>query len=366
LLARCGLPVPKGEVAGTPGEARDIAAQIGGPVAVKSQVLVSGRGKAGGILFADTPAEASMIASHLIGSTIKDTPVRCVLLEEKLDIAAEFYASVAIDRDARRYVVLASSEGGVDIEDVARDTPDRILRQWIEPGVGLDEPDAERMLQPLAALDDGLRSRFASFIALLYRVVRDCDAELVELNPLVQTASGDLVAADARMILDDNALYRHPEFEERSLDRSEDTPREAEARRQGLTYVDLPGDIGIVGNGAGLVMATMDTVHHFGGRAASFLDIGGGAQTDAIKRGLMLVMSKPEVRAVFFNIHGGITRCDVAAEGIILALREAAIRKPLVVRMMGTNGEQGVKMLHQAGIEAHSDMDAAAEAVVKL
>jgi len=365
-LREYGIAMPRSGVAYTPDQAETIAAEIGGPVAVKAQIQVAHRAKAGGILFADSPAEAREAASGLLGSTIKGIVVDCLLIEEKLDIVEELYASATVIREAKRYVVLASTSGGSHIEEVARTSPEKILRHWVDPEVGFGQDEAEAMMKPLAEMDRTDISRFASVVSVLYRAAMDSDAELVEINPLAMTSSGELMAADARMIIDDNALFRHPEFKDRSFHRIEDTPREAEARRQDLTYVDLSGDIGIVGNGAGLVMATMDTVRNFGGEAANFLDIGGGAQTDVIKRGLMLVMSKPEVRAVLFNIHGGITRCDIAAEGVVQALREASIKKPLVVRMMGTNEEAGIEILRRNGIEVYHNMDTAAEAVLEL
>ena len=366
ILRKYGIATPKGSVASSPDQAETIAAQIGKPVAVKSQVQVSGRGKAGGILFADDSTEARKVASNLLGNTIKGIVVDSLLVEEKLDMAEQLYASITIDREAKQYIVLASTSGGVDIEEVAQTSPERILRHWVDPEVGFGQNDAEAMVKQFSEMDGIDVSRFASVVSVMYRAAMESDAELIELNPLAKTSSGAFIAADARMILDDNALFRHPEFKDRSLHRMEDTPREAEARRQDLTYVDLSGDIGIVGNGAGLVMATMDTVHYLGGEAANFLDIGGGAQTDVIKRGLMLVMSKPEVKAVLFNIHGGITRCDAAAEGIIQALSEASVKKPLVVRMMGTNEEAGAEILRRASINVYRSMETAAEAVLKL
>jgi len=366
ILRKYGIATPRGSVAHSPDQAETIAAQIGKPVAVKSQVQVSGRGKAGGILFADDSTEARKVASNLLGSTIKGIVVDSLLVEEKLDMAEQLYASITIDREAKQYIVLVSTSGGVDIEEVAQTSPERILRHWVDPEVGFGQSDAEAMVKQFSEMDGTDVSRFASVVSVMYRSAMESDAELIELNPLAKTSSGAFIAADARMILDDNALFRHPEFKDRSLHRMEDTPREAEARRQDLTYVDLSGDIGIVGNGAGLVMATMDIVHYLGGEAANFLDIGGGAQTDVIKRGLMLVMSKPEVKAVLFNIHGGITRCDAAAEGIIQALSEASVKKPLVVRMMGTNEEAGAEILRRASIDVYRSMETAAEAVLKL
>ena len=313
ILKEYGIITPAGNVTSNPDEAEVIARGIGKPVVLKSQILVSGRGKAGGIIFANDTAEAKKVASKLIGSTIKGEVVESLLIEEKLDITEQFYASITVDRQAKAYVVLASTEGGVDVEQVAKDSPEKILRHWIDPALGFSEQDAETMLAQFTGMKKDDVTKFASAIYTLYKVGMDYDAELIEMNPLVKIASGEFVAADARIIMDDNALFRHPEFENRSSERVDDTPLEAEARKQNLTYVDLPGDIGVLGNGAGLVMATLDLVNHFGGSPANFLDAGGGGNVDITKRGLLLIMSKPEVKAVLVNILGGITRCDIVA-----------------------------------------------------
>ncbi len=365
ILKQYGIPVPRGDVANNPGEAGVIAGEIGRPVVLKSQVLVSGRGKSGGILFANNTAEAKSMASNLIGSTIKGNVVTSLLVEEKLDIVEQFYASVTIDRQARAYVVLASTSGGMDIEDTALAFPDRISRRWVEPTVGFSYPDAIDMVSQLNT-GQGDATKFAAIIDTLYKVTTHYDAELVEINPLARTPSGEFIAADARIIVDDNALFRHPEFRDRSALAVEDTLWEAEARRQKLAYVDLSGDIGIIGNGAGLVMATLDLVDLFGGRPANFLDIGGGAQTEVIKKAVTLVMSKPGVRAVLINILGGITRCDIVARGIIAGLNEAVVKKPIAVRLMGTNEEEGAQILYQAGVHTCSNMEEAVREVLKL
>jgi succinyl-CoA synthetase beta subunit len=366
ILRGYGVATPRGRVATSPDEVEAITREIGKPVVLKSQVLVSGRGKAGGILFADDPGEARRVASNLIGSNIKGIAVDCLLVEEKLDISEQFYASITIDRQARKYIVLLSTSGGVDIEEVAQATPDKILREWVEPEAGFSEALAESMVRRFGDVQGDDIGRFANTAATLHKAAMDYDAELVELNPLVKTASGEFMAADARMIIDDNAVFRHPEFEGRSSQRVEDTPREAEARRDDLSYVELDGDIGIIGNGAGLVMATMDMVHHFGGKAANFLDIGGGAQTEIIKKGMLLVMSKPDVKAVLVNILGGITRCDIVAEGVVQGLAESPVKKPIAVRMMGTNEEEGAAILRRAGVNVYPDMETAAREVLKL
>ncbi len=365
ILKKYGIPIPKGDVASNADEAAAIARGMGKPVVFKSQILVSGRGKAGGIIFANNAAEAKKIASKLIGSTIKESIVKNLLVEEKLDIVEQFYASVTVDRQAKTYIVLASTEGGVDIEDTAQTSPDKIARRWVDPIAGFSQPEAIGMLGKFS-MNKKEANEFASILHTLYTATLDNDAELVELNPLVKTASGEFIAADARIIVDDNALFRHPEFEDKNSARVDDTPLEAEARKQGLAYVDLSGDIGIIGNGAGLVMATLDLVNHFGGRPANFLDVGGGGNVDITKRGLLLVMSKPEVKAVLVNILGGITRCDIVAQAVIEALNEASIKKPVVVRMIGTNEEEGKQMLYKAGINTYPNMEKAVEEILKL
>ncbi|UCH43461.1 MAG: ADP-forming succinate--CoA ligase subunit beta [Dehalococcoidales bacterium] len=366
ILARYGITVPRGAVASSPVEVEEVAREIGGPVALKSQVLVAGRGKAGGIVFADNAVEAGKAATGLIGSDIKGSLVRQLLVEEKLDITREFYASVAVDRQARRYVVLVSTEGGVDIEETALASPDKIARCWVDPITGFNKTGVEEELSGQLEIGREDAIGLADIIATLYTVALDCDAELVELNPLGRTESGGMVAADARIIIDDNALFRHPELTDSAAVGFDDTTLEAEARRSNLAYVDLDGDIGIVGNGAGLVMATLDLVYHFGGRPANFLDIGGGGSLDITRKGVLLVMSRPEVKAVLVNILGGITRCDVVAQAVIEALNESSVKKPVVVRMMGTNEAEGNRMLREAGINSYPDMEKAIEEIVKL
>jgi len=364
ILKDYGIRVPESDIATNPEEAEVITRKIGRPVVLKSQVLVSGRGKAGGIRFTADAAEAKQVASELLGSTIKGCRVTSLLIEEQLDVTVQFYASIAIDRQAKTYVVLASTNGGVDIEELAQTSPGKIARHWVDPTVGFGKPDAQAMLSRFS-LNKNDNASFAAIISTLYKIAMDYDAEMVEVNPLAKTASGEF-AADARIIIDDNALFRHPEFESRELERGEDTPREAEAKRQNLTYVDLDGDIGIIGNGAGLTMATLDLVNIFGGKPANFLDIGGGAPVEIIKKAVMLVTSKPEVKAVLINILGGITRCDLVAQGVVEGLNESTIRKPIAVRMMGTNEAEGTQILHQAGVHAYTNMEEAVAEIIKL
>jgi succinyl-CoA synthetase beta subunit len=365
VFHKYGIAVPEGRVANNAAEAETIAKQIGKPVVLKSQILVAGRGKAGGIVFADDSKEAKKSASKLIGSTIKGSVVNNLLVEEKLAITGQFYASVTIDRQAKTYVVLASTEGGVDIEDVARASPEKISRYRVDPLAGFSESAASKMISGFHMNKDDA-ARFASILNILYKAAMDNDAELAEMNPLVKTASNEFVAADARMIVDDNALFRHPEFTSGASMGVDMTPIEVEAKKQGLAYVDLPGNIGIVGNGAGLVMATLDLVHYFGGEPANFLDVGGGGNIEITKNGILLVMSKPTVKAVLVNILGGITRCDIVAQAVIEALHESKVKKPVVVRMMGTNEELGKRMLQDAGINSYPNMEKAIEEIIKL
>lgn len=366
ILRQYGIDTPMGAVASNPREAEEVVKKLGKPAVLKSQVLVSGRGKSGGILFAQNPAEARQVAANLIGSRIKGISVGSILVEEKVAIATEFYASVTVDRQARKYVVLASTVGGIDIEQVASASPEKISRYRVDSLCGFSEHEARNMLTQFSELSKDDAARFSAVLHTLYNVALDHDAELVEINPLVRITSGGFVACDARIILDDNALFRHPEFEERRASETESTPLETEARKQKLAYVDLDGDIGIVGNGAGLVMATLDLVQYFGGKPANFLDIGGGASAEHIKKAITLVMSKPEVRAVLINIMAGVTRCDVVARGVIEALNESPIKKPMAVRMIGTNEEEGTRILNQAGIHTGTNMEEAIRKVLRL
>jgi len=365
ILAKYGISIPKGNIVTTSEEARAIAKEIGKPVVLKSQILVSSRGKSGGIVFVSDATEAKEVAANLIGSTIKGCIVDRLLVEEKLDIATQFYASVAIGRRARTYIVLASTSGGVDIEEVAKASPEKISRHWVDITVGFRQKDALDMLSRFS-LDKDDATNLADVLNTLYKVAMDYDAELVEINPLVKTSSGQFAAADARIIVDDNAIFRHPELADRSSLRVDDTPREAEARKQGLAYVDLDGDIGIVGNGAGLVMTTVDLVQLFGGKPGNFLDLGGSAQTESTKQGIMLLMAKPEIKSVLINVIGGITRCDVVAEAIVQAFNESVIKKPMTVRLTGTNEGKAAKILHRAGINSYRGMEEAIREVVKL
>jgi succinyl-CoA synthetase beta subunit len=366
IFAKHGIQIPKGIVIHTPDEAGEAVHEVGGEVAIKAQVLVAGRGKTGGIKFTDTMEEARTIAETLIGSNIKGLKVGSLLVEEKLRVSAELFISVTVDRSARRYVIVSSTEGGVDIEAVAEKSPEKIIRYSLGVLKGFHSYEAIEIARKM-----GYKGRkmitLATVIQNLYRVTLDYDAELAEINPLVETEDGEFVAADARIIIDDNALYRHSEFREKALKRLRDlTPREAEARRQGLAYVDLEGNIGVIGNGAGLVMATLDLVQLYGGKPANFLDLGGGASVDSVKLALRTVLSKPEVDVVLITVLGGITRCDEVARGIISSLNELKEKRPMVVRIVGTREEEGKELLTNAGIKVTDDLDEAVEKAVEL
>jgi len=346
IFGQYGVPVPQGDVATTPQEARAIAERIGGPVVVKSQVLVGGRGKAGGIKLAQTPAEAEQVAARILALEIKGLPVRKVLIDPAADIRQEIYLGIVIDRAAARPVMMASSEGGVEIEEVARVKPEAIKKLHIDPTIGLRGYQTLWLAKAIG-LPAALRRDFDLVAQGLYRAFLECDASLAEINPLVVTGQGSLLAVDGKMVLDDNSLFRHPELAAmRDLD--EETPTERTAREADLSYVQLDGQIGCMVNGAGLAMATMDITKYFGGAPANFLDIGGGAKADRVATALRLILADPNVKAVLFNIFGGITRCDEVARGILTALDEVRPNVPMVVRLVGTNEAEGRRILNES------------------
>jgi len=366
ILKKYGIPIPNGELIQSPAKAGRIAREIGGSVVIKAQVPVSGRGKSGGILFGLGTTEVKDLTSRLFGSNVKGIPVTSVLIEEKIHIASEYYASVMIDRETRRYVIMASTSGGIDIEKIAQVTPGKVIRYDVNPLTGFRKKEARAFLAQSADFSDEDAKRFSQIIHTLYTIALDYDAELVEINPLAKTMAGEFIACDARTIIDDNALYRHPEFREKDTLRAEGTSAEKAARKEGLAYVELDGDIGIIGNGAGLMMTTLDLVQFFGGRPANFLDIGGGASEEVIRKAVTLVMARPKVRKILVNILGGVTRCDAVARGIIQALSESSVTKPLIVRMIGTNEEEGIQILHHAGIRTYDNMEEAIKGVVNI
>lgn len=362
IFADYGIPILPGRVAMTATEARTIVEELGGRAVVKSQVLVGGRGKAGGIRLVHTPEEAEEAATQILGMQIKGLPVRRVLVDEAVEIATEIYLGITNDRSRRCPVMIASAEGGVEIEEVAKSSPEKIQRIWIDPLLGLKEYQARY----LAAAAEIPREHWRAFIKIaqgLYHAFRATDATLAEINPLVITGQNQMVALDGKMVLDDNGLFRHPELAElRDLD--EEQPEEREARKYGLSYVKLDGNIGCMVNGAGLAMATMDVIHLFGGEPANFLDIGGGASAEKVSAAIQIILKDPNVKAVLFNIFGGITRGDEVARGILSALKQHPSDLPMVVRIVGTNEEEGRRLLADANMEtAVSLADAAKKAV---
>jgi len=367
VFAKYGIPTPRGELVASPTSALETAAKINAPVAVKAQILMAGRGKAGGIFFATSPREAELAAEKLLSAEIGGFKVRSVLVEEKVPVKRELYFSVAVDRSNRCYVAIASSEGGIEIEEVAAATPEKIVKVFIDPLEGFHPRHARRIAKRLG-YSAGQMQNLATVFLKLHNVAMDCDAELAEMNPLVETPEGKFVAADARLIIDDNALYRHPEFRERLIEEREAElpPLELEARKSGLAYVKLGGNVGVIGNGAGLVMATLDAIQLYGGSPANFLDVGGGASADVMAAALNLVFSDPGVDVVFINILGGITRCDEIATGILDAKRQIGFLKPVVVRLVGTNEEEGRSILTEAGIHVLDSMEEAAKRAVEI
>lgn len=364
LFSQYGIPIPRGRVAMTAAEAKSIAEELRGRVVVKSQVLVGGRGKAGGIRLASTPEEALEVATAVLGMQIKGLPVRKVLVDEAAEFQAEIYLGVTNDRAARCPVMIASAEGGVEIEEVARTDPSKIARVQVDPLLGLREYQA----RDLAASIELPRDLWHAFIDIargLYEAYQRSDATLAEINPLVITKANTLLALDGKVVLDDNGLFRHPELAEmRDLD--EEAPAESEARKYGLSYVKLDGDIGCMVNGAGLAMATMDVIQLAGGRPANFLDIGGGAGAEKVAAALQIILTDKNVKAVLLNIFGGITRCDEVARGILMAMKDIRMEVPMVVRLVGTNEEEGRQLLSARKMITATTLADAAEKSVAI
>src|SRR5574340_296650 len=362
IFAKHGIPIPKGRVATTAAEAKAIAEELGGRVVVKSQVLVGGRGKAGGVKLARDPQEAEQLATQILGMEIKGLPVRKVLVDEAAAIDSEIYFSITNDRAARKPVMIASAAGGMEIEEVAARTPEKIIKVHIDPLLGLRDYQARDIAASIDLPRDYWKD-FGKLAAGLWRVYSENDATLAEINPLVITKDKRLIALDGKMIIDDNALFRHVDLAEmRDID--EEAPAETEARKYGLTYIKLDGDIGCMVNGAGLAMTTMDIVKLFGGDPANFLDIGGGANADKVAAAMRIILSDVNVRAILLNIFGGITRCDEVAHGILEATSQVKPKSPMVVRLVGTNAAEGRKILADANlITAETLADAAQKAV---
>ncbi len=373
VLAQFGVPIPRGGVATSPYEAYEIAARLGGTVVVKAQIHAGGRGKGGGVKLAQSPSEAEEIARNMLGMTLithqtgpEGRKVRLVLIEEGLRIKKEFYLGILVDRARQRPVFMASTEGGMDIEKVAAETPQLICKEHIDPAAGFQPYNARRLAFSLG-LTGELTSQASKIFASLYRAFEATDASLVEVNPFLLTEEGKLVALDAKLNFDDNALYRHRDVVE-LRDFFEEDPLEIRASRYGINYVRLDGTIGCMVNGAGLAMATMDIIKLAGGNPANFLDVGGGASAEQIRNAFQILLADQNVRAVLINIFGGIMRCDIVASGVVEAAKAAGVKVPMVVRLEGTNVEQGQKILRDSGLKftVAQGMKDAAEKVVAL
>lgn len=359
-----GIPVPAGEVATTPERAEEIAAGVGKRVVIKAQVHVGGRGKAGGIKFASTPEEAFEVGSQILAMTIKGLPVKKVLVGECIDVADEYYLGIVVDRASQKPVVMASAAGGVDIEEVARRDPKKIHKYAVDPVRGLLAYEARDLAFKIVR-DPRLALKTAGVLGNLYKAFVAVDASLAEINPFVRTAAGEMIALDAKINIDDNALERRPEIEKmRDLD-AED-PHEMKARQMGLTYVKLDGSIGCVVNGAGLAMATMDMIKHYGGEPANFLDIGGSSSPEKVTAAMEIILSDKNVKAILFNIFGGITRCDDVAEGIVEAFGRTNVAVPAIVRLTGTNEEEARRILKKVKVVSVASMDEGVKEAIRL
>src|SRR5436190_15562995 len=374
ILARYGVPVPSGEAVFNAADARGVAERLGGgTVVVKAQIHAGGRGKGGGVKLAQNPGDADRLANQIFGMNLvthqtgpQGRLVSRLLVEQGLPIARELYLGIVIDRAAGRPVIMASQDGGMEIETVAEKTPERIFKEYVNPATGLI-PFQGRKLAFKLGLDGDQVAKFGKMVASLYAAFIGTDASLLEINPLIVTKDGNLLALDAKMTFDDSALGRHPELKE-LRDLEEEDPLEIEASKFNLNYIRLDGTIGCMVNGAGLAMATMDIIKLAGGEPANFLDVGGGANKEQIRNAFKILMSDRNVRAVLINIFGGILRCDILAEGVIAAVQELGVRVPIVIRMEGTNVEEGKKLLRDSGMNftTADSMDEAAKNVVQL
>ncbi len=375
ILKRYGVAVPEGRVATTAAEAENIAASLGTEVVVvKAQIHAGGRGKAGGVKLARSPKEAGELAAKMLGARLvthqtgpEGREVRKVLVEQGLDIAKEYYVGIVLDRSRGQLVFMASTEGGVEIEKVAAETPEKIIKEWIDPLTGLRPAQARKLAFALGLQGDSFKNAVKFFHAL-YNAYIQSDASLAEINPLVETKDGRVLALDAKINFDDNALFRHPDYAE-LRDIHEEEPLEVEASKYHLNYIKLDGNVGCMVNGAGLAMATMDIIKLAGGEPANFLDVGGGASAETVENGFRIILSDPSVKAVLINIFGGIVRCDRVARGVIEAAKNVKINVPLVVRLEGTNAEEAGKLLAESGVKlqvADSLEDAARKVVASL
>ena len=364
IFRKYGIPIPPGEVASTPEEAEAIARKFGTTVVVKAQVHAGGRGKAGGVKLAKTPAEAKSIAAQILKLTIKGLPVQKVLVTPAADIASEAYVGIIVDRGSKRAVFMASPAGGIDIEEVAAKTPEKLLKHPVDPRYGLQAYEAMQLAFFLYSDMKQVRAA-AKILQQLYRAFSENGGSLAEINPLVTTPAGEVVALDAKMVIDDNELDRRRDIAALRDESAEDAS-EVEARKANLTFIKLDGNVGCIVNGAGLAMATMDLVKYYGGEPANFLDIGGSSNPEKVVAALRIITGDPNVKAILFNIFGGITRTDDVANGIVTAIKQNPLKVPLVIRLTGTNEEIAVNILQENGLSAMTDMDEAVKKAVAL
>jgi len=364
IFSKFGIPVPKGRIVASPEEARQVAAEAGKAVALKAQVLVGGRGKAGGIKVAKTADEAEKIAGQILGMSIKGEIVRKLLVEEAADIESEAYIGIIIDRLSKKPVIMVSRAGGIDIEEVARETPEKIHKFYVEPLTGLLTHQARDLALKLAD-KPGTQAGYIEIIAKLYRTFVNCDASLAEINPCITTKSGEVIALDAKINIDDNALFRQKEIESMAEFSSEEV-LENEAKSKGLSYIKLSGNIGCVVNGAGLAMATMDLIKSYGGDPANFLDIGGSSSPEKVTNAIDILLRDKNVKSLFFNIFGGITRCDDVAKGIISATAKMKINMPIVIRLTGTNEDIAREILKSTDLIPVKTMAEGARKAIEL
>jgi len=364
IFRKYGIPIPPGEVATTPEEAEKIARKFGTTVVVKAQVHAGGRGKAGGVKLAKTPEEAKTIAAQILKLSIKGLPVQKVLVTPAADIASEAYVGIIVDRASKRAVFMASPAGGIDIEEVAAKTPEKLLKHPVDPRYGLQPFEAMQLAFFLYSDMKQVRAA-AKILQQLYKAFSENGGSLAEINPLVTTPAGDVVALDAKMVIDDNELDRRPDIAA-LRDESAEDPSEVDARKANLTFIKLDGNVGCVVNGAGLAMATMDLVKYYGGDPANFLDIGGSSNPEKVVAALRIITSDPNVKTILFSIFGGITRTDDVANGIVTAIKQNPLKVPLVIRLTGTNEEIAVKILKDNGLSAMTDMDEAVKKAVAL
>lgn len=364
ILAQYAIPIPSGEIATKASKAKEIAIKLNKKVVLKAQIHLGGRGKSGGIKFADSSEQTEEIAGQILGMKIKGLTVEKILVEEAADIDKEYYIGIVIDRELQQNTIIISAMGGIDIEEISVNQPDKITKIAVNPGLGLQDYQI-RLAAYQAGLDKNIIPQTSKILKKLYQAYIQSDANLAEINPLVVTKSGTLIATDAKINIDDNALYRHPEFNQWKEDSAED-PIELEAHRRNIQYVRLSGNIGIIGNGAGLVMATLDEVKQAGGSPANFLDIGGGAQSELVKNALELILLDPNVKGVLFNIFGGITRCDEVALGVLNVINNMELKIPIVIRLTGTREEEGRKLIENSDLVLADNMLAAAHTIVEL